>query len=76
MPLLLWLTAESGTSENASEPTRGCNYAGGVTRRRIAVATKEVTRSRLMRKMGAGSLPELSRMADRLKLVPDECQRA
>ena len=42
----------------------------------IAEPTVKVHRSRLMRKMGAGSLPELSRMADRLKLVPDECQRA
>ena len=39
----------------------------------IAEPTVKVHRSRLMRKMGAGSLPELSRMADRLKLVPGEC---
>jgi FixJ family two-component response regulator len=38
----------------------------------IAEATVKVHRSRLMRKMKAGSLPALSRMADRLKLVPDE----
>jgi FixJ family two-component response regulator len=42
----------------------------------IAEPTVKVHRSRLMRKMKAGSLPELSRMADRLKLVPDEYQRA
>jgi FixJ family two-component response regulator len=42
----------------------------------IAEPTVKVHRSRLMRKMGAGSLPELSRMADRLKLVPDEGQHA
>jgi FixJ family two-component response regulator len=36
----------------------------------IAEATVKVHRSRLMRKMKAGSLPALSRMADKLKLVP------
>ena len=41
----------------------------------IAAPTVKVHRSRLMRKMKAGSLPELSRMADRLKLVPDERPR-
>src|SRR5882724_4840457 len=41
----------------------------------IAEPTVKVHRSRLMHKMKAGSLPELSRMADKLKLVPDECQR-
>src|SRR5712672_1842699 len=41
----------------------------------IAEPTVKVHRSRLMRKMKARSLPELSRMADRLTLVPDECQR-
>ena len=41
----------------------------------IAEPTVKVHRSRLMRKMKAGSLPELSRMADKLKLVPDEHQR-
>ena len=35
----------------------------------IAEATVKVHRSRLMRKMKAGSLPELGRMADKLKLV-------
>jgi FixJ family two-component response regulator len=40
----------------------------------IAEPTVKVHRSRLMRKMKAGSLPELSRMADRLKLVPNECE--
>jgi FixJ family two-component response regulator len=39
----------------------------------IAEPTVKVHRSRLMRKMKAGSLPELSRMADRLNLVPEEC---
>jgi len=34
-----------------------------------------VHRSRAMRKMNARSLPELGRMADKLKLVPKEPQR-
>jgi FixJ family two-component response regulator len=38
----------------------------------IAEATVKVHRSRLMHKMKARSLPELSRMADKLKLVPEE----
>jgi FixJ family two-component response regulator len=38
----------------------------------IAEATVKVHRSRAMQKMKAGSLPELGRMADRLKLVPDK----
>jgi FixJ family two-component response regulator len=38
----------------------------------IAESTVKVHRSRLMRKMKAGSLPELSRMADKLKLVPEK----
>ena len=37
----------------------------------IAETTVKVHRSRLMRKMKAGSLPELGRMADKLKLVPE-----
>ena len=37
----------------------------------LAEGTVKVHRSRLMRKMKAGSLPELSRMADKLKLVPE-----
>src|ERR1700754_697245 len=37
----------------------------------IAEATVKVHRSRAMQKMQAGSLPELGRMADKLKLVPD-----
>ena len=41
----------------------------------IAEATVKVHRSRAMQKMKAGSLPELGRMADKLKLVPDEPQR-
>jgi FixJ family two-component response regulator len=41
----------------------------------IAEPTVKVHRSRLMRKMKARSLPELARMADKLKLVPDEHQR-
>jgi FixJ family two-component response regulator len=42
----------------------------------IAEATVKVHRSRLMQKMKAGSLPALSRMADKLKLVPDEQQHS
>src|SRR5712675_221014 len=38
----------------------------------LAEGTVKLHRSRLMRKMKAGSLPELSRMADKLKLVPEE----
>jgi FixJ family two-component response regulator len=38
----------------------------------IAEATVKVHRSRLMRKMKAASLPALSRMVDKLKLLPDE----
>jgi FixJ family two-component response regulator len=37
----------------------------------LAEGTVKVHRSRLMRKMKAGSLPELSRMADRLTLEPE-----
>jgi FixJ family two-component response regulator len=40
----------------------------------IAEATVKVHRSRAMQKMKAGSLPELGRMADKLKLVPDKPQ--
>ena len=42
----------------------------------IAEATVKVHRSRAMKKMQAGSLPELGRMADKLKLVPDTPQRS
>ena len=42
----------------------------------IAEATVKVHRSRAMQKMQAGSLPELGRMADKLKLVPDRQQRS
>jgi FixJ family two-component response regulator len=42
----------------------------------IAEATVKVHRSRAMQKMKAGSLPELGRMADKLKLVPDKPQRS
>jgi len=42
----------------------------------IAEATVKVHRSRLMQKMKARSLPALSRMADMLKLVPDEPQHS
>jgi FixJ family two-component response regulator len=42
----------------------------------IAEATVKVHRSRAMHKMNAGSLPELGRMADKLKLVPDKPQRS
>jgi FixJ family two-component response regulator len=38
----------------------------------IAEATVKVHRSRAMRKMMARSLPELGRMVDKLKLVPEE----
>lgn len=41
----------------------------------IAEATVKVHRSRAMQKMKAGSLPELGRMAEKLKLVPDKLQR-
>ena len=37
----------------------------------VAEGTVKVHRSRLMRKMKAGSLPALSRMADKLKLAPE-----
>src|ERR1700748_1431004 len=40
----------------------------------IAEATVKVHRSRAMRKMNARSLPELGRMADRLKLVSEKLQ--
>src|ERR1700757_1202070 len=42
----------------------------------IAEATVKVHRSRVMHKMKARSLPELGRMADKLKLVPEEPQRS
>ncbi|WP_426409728.1 response regulator transcription factor [Bradyrhizobium ganzhouense] len=42
----------------------------------IAEATVKVHRSRAMQKMQAGSLPELGRMADKLKLVPNLPQRS
>jgi FixJ family two-component response regulator len=42
----------------------------------IAEATVKVHRSRAMQKMKAGSLPELGRMADKLKLVSDEPRRS
>jgi FixJ family two-component response regulator len=42
----------------------------------IAEATVKVHRSRAMQKMQAGSLPELGRMVDRLKLVRDTPQRS
>jgi FixJ family two-component response regulator len=42
----------------------------------IAEATVKVHRSRAMQKMKAGSLPELGRMADKLKLIPDEPRRS
>jgi len=42
----------------------------------ISESTVKVHRTHLMRKMKAGSLPELSRMADMLKLVPEEPQRS
>jgi len=42
----------------------------------IAEATVKVHRSRAMHKMKAGSLPELGRMADKLKLIPEGPQRS
>src|ERR1700685_3624820 len=42
----------------------------------IAEATVKVHRSRLMHKMKARSLPELGRMVDKLKLIPEEGQRS
>jgi FixJ family two-component response regulator len=42
----------------------------------IAEATVKVHRSRAMRKMNARSLPELGRMADKLKLAPEKPQRS
>ena len=42
----------------------------------IAEATVKVHRSRAMRKMKARSLPELGRMTDKLKLVPEDPQRS
>ena len=42
----------------------------------IAEATVKVHRSRLMHKMKARSLPALSPMADKLKLVPEEQQHS
>ena len=42
----------------------------------ISESTVKVHRTNLMRKMRAHSLPELSRMADVLKLVPDEPRRS
>src|SRR5438094_9435838 len=42
----------------------------------IAEATVKLHRTRLMHKMKARSLPELSRMADKLKLVPEEPQHS
>ena len=41
----------------------------------ITEATVKVHRSRAMQKMKAGSLPELGRMAEKLKLVPDKPPR-
>ena len=38
----------------------------------ISEFTVKVHRTHLMRKMRARSLPELSRMADMLKIVPEE----
>jgi FixJ family two-component response regulator len=42
----------------------------------ISESTVKVHRTHLMRKMKARSLPELSRMADALKIVPEEPQRS
>ena len=40
----------------------------------ITETTVKVHRSNMMRKMRAGSLPELARIADRLKLIPERSQ--
>jgi FixJ family two-component response regulator len=42
----------------------------------IAESTVKVHRTNLMRKMKARSLPELSRMADILKLAPEKRSRS
>ena len=42
----------------------------------ISESTVKVHRTHLMRKMKARSLPELSRMADMLKLAPEKPQRS
>jgi FixJ family two-component response regulator len=42
----------------------------------IAESTVKVHRTNLMRKMKARSLPELSRMADMLKLAPEKPPRS
>jgi FixJ family two-component response regulator len=42
----------------------------------ISVSTVKVHRTHLLRKMEARSLPELSRMADMLELVPEVPQRS
>ncbi len=42
----------------------------------IAESTVKVHRTNLMRKMQARSLPELSRMADNLKLTPEKPSRS
>ena len=42
----------------------------------ITESTVKVHRTHLMRKMKAQSLPELSRMADMLKITPEEPQRS
>jgi FixJ family two-component response regulator len=42
----------------------------------IAEATVKVHRMRVMQKMKAGSLIELGRMADKLKLASDKPQRS
>jgi FixJ family two-component response regulator len=43
---------------------------------RITESTLKVHRTNLMRKMKARSFPELSRMADILKLTPQEPRRS
>jgi FixJ family two-component response regulator len=42
----------------------------------VAESTVKVHRTHLMRKMKARSLPELSRMADILKLAPEAAHRS
>jgi FixJ family two-component response regulator len=42
----------------------------------ISESTVKVYRSQLMHKMKAGSLPELGRMADKLRLIPEKPQQS